>query len=136
MSKLSIVGFVCLALIACSDKAVQSDSIYGKWKLMQYYYSIGGPGEWRQATSENTSFLEFKEDGKVTHTGPNIQTYSEGFRLSKDTIVFVRTSDEIKVKYVPNWKFRFLIYGFSFPAGYWNSHAAFATNKQGFQKLI
>ena len=99
MSKLSIVGFVCLALIACSDKAVQSDSIYGKWKLMQYYYSIGGPGEWRQASSENTSFLEFKEDGKVTHSGPNIQTYSEGFRLSKDTIVFVRTSDEIKVKY-------------------------------------
>jgi len=52
-----------LFAIACK-KSVEpiENSLIGKWTYTEYYYSIGGPGEWHLVTPPKQA-IEFKSDG-------------------------------------------------------------------------
>jgi hypothetical protein len=51
-----------LFAVGCKKSVEPVDnSLIGKWSYVEYYYSIGGPGEWHDVSPHET--IEFKTDG-------------------------------------------------------------------------
>ena len=63
MKKIQLLGLVLLFFTVACKKSIEpiENSLIGKWTYTEYYYSIGGPGEWHPVTPKQT--IEFKPDG-------------------------------------------------------------------------
>ncbi|HEV8284888.1 MAG TPA: hypothetical protein VGQ09_11300 [Chitinophagaceae bacterium] len=66
MKKTQFLSLIFLVFIfGCkkSDKLEPIDNnIIGKWTYVEYFFSIGGPGQWHPVTPANQT-IEFKPDG-------------------------------------------------------------------------
>ena len=75
MNRLLIVLLPLLfAVVACSKMAEDDNcsnpvakSFIGKWNYSEWYFSIGGPGQWKPVLPAN-QFIEFKKDGSFIST--------------------------------------------------------------------
>jgi hypothetical protein len=47
----------------------RSAALIGKWQLVEYYWSAGGPGNWTKADPNKPSIIEFKADGAFLSDG-------------------------------------------------------------------
>ena len=65
----SLLVFVLFLAFKCQDQEniePNTDNralLIGKWQLVEYYMSIGGPGYWTKADPAEPSIIEFKADG-------------------------------------------------------------------------
>ena len=64
MKKIQILLLPLLLFAIACKKSVDpiENSLIGKWTYTEYYYSIGGPGEWHPVTPPKQT-IEFKSDG-------------------------------------------------------------------------
>jgi hypothetical protein len=77
----------------------KSNGITGKWKLVLYSFSIGGPQEWFVPNPFNTSYIEFKTDGSLQYT-PTVQDAATRYLIQSDsTMILFRDSSEFNFRY-------------------------------------
>ena len=91
MKKIQLLLLPLLLFAIACKKSVEpiENSLIGKWTYTEYYYSIGGPGEWHPVTPPKQT-IEFKSDG----------TYIPSESFLKDANHF-EILDSVTVKFQP-----------------------------------
>ena len=65
----SLILFVLFSAFECHHQknvepnSENQDILIGRWQLVEYYLSAGGPGYWTKADAAKLSIIEFKADG-------------------------------------------------------------------------
>ena len=105
MNKLFVVAML-VCVIACNKKngataGKRADgSIVGKWKLTESLADPGdGSGVWTAADPVNPVYLEFKEDNSLIFTPSGIYNSDHYRILSDSTILFLRDTDQLQLRY-------------------------------------
>jgi hypothetical protein len=73
MNRISILFlFLVFSIIGCTKSSYRNsnpidNSLVARWTYVEYYFSIGGPGEWHPVQPANQE-IEFKSDGSFVST--------------------------------------------------------------------
>lgn len=82
-----LVFAISILMISCSEEDLADTAFTGKWKLVQTYYSIGGPLIYNDINPENEEFIQFKNNGRLVY--PN-SDYTEYKLKDSTTITFIK----------------------------------------------
>jgi len=85
-------SLVTLFMVSCKKEETTSDSIIGKWKLIEIYqgYAMGGCFCWNQVSPANADILEFYFTGKYKLTKSPLSSSigcSGNYRLLSDSTI-------------------------------------------------
>ena len=85
----SIVLF--LFIIGCSkkeDRRIINDRLVGNWKLIEVFWSPGGPGSWHPVSAPDQFNIYFNADGKLSYSANFIgaNSHFNRYSLAGDTI--------------------------------------------------
>ena len=102
MKNFILVAAVLCSLVTCKKAVTQfsNSSIVGKWKLSEYLADPGdGSGTWHSTASLIPSYLEFKEDGKLSVSPYSVYSWDHFHVTSDSTIIFFRGSEKFNMWY-------------------------------------
>jgi hypothetical protein len=103
MRKLIFLAMIYL-VVGCKKSSdtgsLTNNSIFGKWKLTEYYTDPGGGGAtWQAADPNNLSTIEFRLDGTLNITPSSVYNSDHFKVLSDSTLIFIRGTDSLPYRY-------------------------------------
>jgi len=90
VKKIQLTGLILLILLSgCKKSSLEpiENTLIGKWTYTEYFYSIGGPAEWRTVTPANQT-IEFQPDGSLISSVSFLKTATKFEKIDSVTIKF------------------------------------------------